>query len=204
MAFKGLRPANVRLFDQIPHNVCVCEYHENIRLILSVLVHHTDLSSSNFVKQVTCDESNKHCIYRRCDDCRNLLGAFKPTAENGEVITKYQQWQTPDKRAEKVTITATVNDIFEDLRSQLTSFLVHRYIKRNQQEYFFKLVDECDGSSVVLQVDFSENATIIHQDEIQSAHWSHQQVTIFTAHVWIDKNVKESFAVISDNLIHTK
>ena len=51
---------------------------------------------------------------------------------------------------------------------------------------------------------FSENVTIIHQDEIQSAHWSHQQVTIFTAHAWINKDVKESLAIISNNLNHTK
>ena len=57
---------------------------------------------------------------------------------------------------------------------------------------------------MVLQVDFSENATLLQQDEIQSAHWTHQHVAIFTAHTWIDKHVKESFAIVSDNLNHTK
>ena len=32
--FCELRPANIKLFDQIPHTVCVCEYHENMHLIL--------------------------------------------------------------------------------------------------------------------------------------------------------------------------
>jgi len=95
-------------------------------------------------------------------------------------LTKYQQWQSHDKRAEKLTITATVNDIFEDLRSKANVFLIHRYVKRKQQEHFQKLIDECDGSAVVLQADFSENATIVNQNEIQSAHWNYQ-VTIFTA-----------------------
>ena len=35
--FCSLRPTHIKLFEQIPHNVCVCEYHENIRLLLSVL-----------------------------------------------------------------------------------------------------------------------------------------------------------------------
>ena len=30
--FCALRPKNAKLFDSIPHNVCVCEYHENVRL----------------------------------------------------------------------------------------------------------------------------------------------------------------------------
>ena len=132
------------------------------------------------------------------------LEAFKPAPGDQETLEEYQQWQSQDKRAEKVTITATLNDIFEDLREKLNNFLIHRYTKRKQQAHFFKLIDECDGSSIFLQVDFAENATIIHQDEIQSAHWSHQQVTIFTARAWINKDVKESFAIISNNLNHTK
>ena len=54
-------------------------------------------------------------------------------------------------------------------------------------------------SSAVLQVDFSENASVVNQNEIQLAH---HQVTI--GHVWVNQNVKESFVIVSDNLDHTK
>ena len=43
--FYCLRPTQIKLFEQIPQDLCVCEYHENIRLILSVLENHTSLSS---------------------------------------------------------------------------------------------------------------------------------------------------------------
>jgi len=56
--FCSLRPPYVKLFDQIPHNMCVCQYHEKIRLILIVLERYTDISSANFVNQITCEESN--------------------------------------------------------------------------------------------------------------------------------------------------
>ena len=71
--FCDLRPQNVKLFDQIPHNVCVCMYHENVRLMLIELEKHTNLASNfnEFVQQVTCDDSSKECIYRRCEDCRD-------------------------------------------------------------------------------------------------------------------------------------
>ncbi len=42
--FCELRPAKVKLFDHIPHNVCVCSYHENVRLLLVALKIHTTLS----------------------------------------------------------------------------------------------------------------------------------------------------------------
>ena len=54
--FCHLRPPNIKLFDSIPHNICVCIYHENMRLLLEVLSKYTKLSESfqEFVDQVTC------------------------------------------------------------------------------------------------------------------------------------------------------
>ena len=66
------------------------------------------------------------------------------------------------------------------------------------------LINHCDGKSVLLQVDFSENASLLMQNATQSTHWNHSQATIFTAHAWISESYKESFAIISDDLKHTK
>ena len=72
------------------------------------------------------------------------------------------------------------------------------------------LIAKCDTEHIVLQVDFSENATIASQHEIQSAHWSHGQATLFTGYAWIktdevaSENKCESFVLISDELSHTK
>ena len=62
-----------------------------------------------------------------------------------------------------------------------------------QAAHFAKLIAESNGSSVVVQVDFSENATLVQQNEIQYAHCTHKQVTIFTAPAWINQGIKESF-----------
>ena len=35
--FASLHPSNVKLFEHIPHNVCICSYHENVRLMLETL-----------------------------------------------------------------------------------------------------------------------------------------------------------------------
>ena len=45
----------------------------------------------------------------------------------------------------------------------------------------------------MLQVDFSENATIASQNETQSAHWCHGQATHFTVYAWIKEDENESF-----------
>ena len=48
------------------------------------------------------------------------------------------------------------------------SFPAAHYVKRKQSASFKSLVKECDGSSIVLQVDFSKNATIASQREIHA------------------------------------
>lgn len=73
-----------------------------------------------------------------------------------------------------------------------------------QQAHFGELTETWDSSSIVLLVEFCENMSIAHQSEIQPAHWSHQQVTVFTGHVQVDNNEKKSYAINSDNLEHTK
>ena len=42
--------------------------------------------------------------------------------------------------------------------SQLKAFLIHSDIKRKQADQMERLIKECDGKSVVIQVDFSDNA----------------------------------------------
>jgi hypothetical protein len=52
-------------------------------------------------------------------------------------------------------------------------------------------------------MDFSENFILKEQDEVQSAHWINNMLTIFTAVVWTCEST-DSFAVVSDYLVHDK
>ena len=124
--------------------------------------------------------------------------------QSSSVTLQYYQWKSTDSRIEKVVITDTVDAVFNELKKQLSTFLLHTFVKREQAASFDSLKNSCDGKSIVLQVDFSENATIAAQKEIQSAHWHHAQATIFTAHAWINNDTHFSMVVISDDLNHTK
>ena len=96
---------------------------------------------------------------------------------------------------------------FEEFKAQEVLKIrkdIHRYVKREQAATFTKVISECDGSSVTLQVDFLENATLIEQDEIQSAHWTRKQVTIFTAHAWTVVTLKKVLKLCQIILIAQK
>ena len=201
--FCELRPTNIKLFDHIPHNVCVCSYHENVRLLLLALKEHTELYTDfqGFIDQVTCDSSQKNCMSNECSNCKNKIDNFTPN--NSADAIKFYQWLTNDK-IEKVELLGTVADAFSLLKKQLQPFLIHTFIKRRQAAHLDTLVSQCDTKKIVLQVDFSENATIMSQNEVQSAHWCHGQVTVFTAHAWIETGKTENIVLISDDLNHTK
>ena len=202
--FCELRPPNVKLFDHLPHQVCLCSYHENVRLLLLALSDHSSLSTkfSSFIEQVTCDATSKKCMTRECSTCVSLIDEFAP--ESSSVTLQYYQWKSIDSRIEKVIMTDTVHAVFNELKKQLSTFLLHTFVKRKQAASFDSLKTSCDGKSIVLQVDFSENATIAAQKEVQAAHWHHSQATIFTAHAWINNATNCSMVVISDDLDHTK
>ena len=202
--FCELRPPNVKLFEHLPHQVCICSYHENVRLLLVALKEHTSLGVqfSSLIDQVTCDATSKECMTRKCSTCSSRIDEFSP--QDKPAVVQYYQWKSTENRVEKVAISGTVEDVFDELKQQLNPFLLHTYVKRKQATSFDSLKSSCDGKSVVLQVDFSENATITAQREVQAAHWHHAQATIFTSYAWIDNKTNFSTVVISDDLDHTK
>ena len=66
--------------------------------------------------------------------------------------------------------------------------MIHTYVKRKQAAYMDTLISKCDGENVVLQGDFSENATIARQNETPPAHWCHGQAIHFTVFAWIKED----------------
>ena len=63
-----------------------------------------------------------------------------------------------------------------------------------------KLINNVNSRSIVLQVDFSENATLECQNEIQPVQWQSQSALFIPQHT----QEIESVVSISDDLQHTK
>ena len=87
--------------------------------------------------------------------------------------------------------------ILEDIVRDWPYFRFHCLIKIKQDEAFNSLHSRIDPKSMLLQFDFSENAKITEQDEVQTAHRWHLQVTLFTTVAWV-AGEKNCFAIISD------
>ena len=141
---------------------------------------------------------SKKCMTRECSTCHDMIDGFAPQAHSESL----PQWKSTDNQIEK--IADTVDIICNELKKQLNTFLLHTFVKREQAAAFNSLKSSSDGISIVLLVDFSENATIVAQKEVQSTHWHHPQATLFTAHAWINSDNNFSMVIISDDLNYTK
>lgn len=97
--FSSLRPINVLLSSQTPQNVCLCQYHENIRLICDCLAKETESFpsySGNFVDNFVCDSGSEECMLGRCNNCSKYawLDDIQDSCETSlyDPITWYQ-WE---------------------------------------------------------------------------------------------------------------
>lgn len=136
-----------------------------------------------------------------CDRCYEI-GDILPL-EIQPLTAAYKQWDTIGGRLAVVEKKAPIVEIISKLKEQAPAFKKHSNIKNVQSKFFKDKKDSIGSNECILQIDFAENYALISQDEIQSAHWRHSQVTIFTACAWLDGKLK-SFAIVSDELCHDK
>ena len=66
---------------------------------------------------------------QECKTCTSLIDKCAPRGSSS-VTLQYYQWKLKDKRIEKAVITDSVDTVFNELKKQLSTFLLHTYVKR--------------------------------------------------------------------------
>jgi len=112
----------------------------------------------------------------------------------------YLQW---DDQYRKSPVSSTLGEAKIELINQLRRMRQHVFISKVQQRQVKVLRERFTSEEAVLQEDFSENFNIKFQNEVMSAHWASNGVTLFTAVLNTRESVS-SFVVISDDLQHDK
>lgn len=222
-SFCSLRPPNVLLSSAIPRNVCLCQYHDNIKLLCEAIhkaVPEFPLYSGDFVNNLVCNSENELCMTGKCFKCPDWIEDFKSVAPLDEPI-EWNQWERVKEsvsakdgkektttKVQKVLKEGTVEDALFSLHEKMPAFLDHVFVKRKQSKFFEEKKSTLQPDEAIIQVDFSENYTCLHQDEIQSAHWHKEQVTIFPVVIWSKDSSHEcsceSHVIVSDDRTHDK
>lgn len=190
------------------HNVCVCLYHQNVKLMTdgaNLRVDYKDL-----LEVMVCNIDSYNCmIMGKCEDCpgkQALLDMFEESEEDDLMPDniEYKQWVTQD-RTEMVTVIKPREEFFEVLVAKLENLKMHHFIAKAQSKFMKDkkqtlAVDEC-----LILADFSENYSFVVQDEVQGHHWVNKQATVHPFVFYYkdeDKLKSHSFCVISDYLEH--
>lgn len=206
--FYQLRPKYVLPVSETPHNMCVCQYHANFNYLLEAvngLCENFPYKGKELLPSVCCDTEKESCMLGDCETCgtpQDLYQFLSEDVHKNQEVT-WKQWQRVNKKPILSKVTGSLKEIVSEIEDMLPFFKKHSYIKNVQAVEFEKKKLNVNAKECVLQVDFAENYSLVSQDEIQSAHWSYEQVTIFTACAWTHLGV-ESFAIISDHLCHDK
>lgn len=94
-----------------------------------------------------------------------------------------------------------------ELSKEVSDLSHHLFVARWQQKAFSSLAKELPVNWVVLNLDFAENYSCENQNEIQSAYWGHNQVTIHPIVTYYNFPkctiyTQEVLIFVSDDLTH--
>lgn len=212
--FAELRPKHCVLAGQSgTHSVCVCTTHQNVKLMIENAKLNTVTSGNlqNYkqcIAKMLCNPSSIDCNMGQCEYCpgetelHNILeNSFE---ENLIEQVKFRQWVSVD-RCNLETLEKTSEEFIDLFCSKMTSLVRHDFIAKQQGSFLNSTKENLSDSEFVVTCDFSENYSIVLQDEAQSYHWTSQQITIHPFVIYYkqeDKIEHVSFVIISDCLEH--
>lgn len=231
--FFAQRPSWVLLQSHTKFNQCLCEYCTdamlkirplNTELIRNKMDHLKIRDKYDLVNMTLCkpEDPALKCVRRTCIECGviALTNRFLPLtqAELPRLIT-WKKWETISetyngneiykKKKMLMNKSGTIRDLLRELTSEVDFLAFHLFVARWQQQMFSHITKEVPDHCVVVVLDFAENYRCSSQDEIQSAHWAVNQVTVHPIVAWYNCQEcekshvsQEALIFISDDLTH--
>ena len=201
--FFMLRPCNViEVGSSGSHNVCVCEKHQNVHLMVDTICG-SNKEKLLLMDKVVCDILNQECMLKRCPRCPGTepLKTFLTNIVANIPVIKFNQWETTD-RSMLVQKELRNNDFVEELAKKIDTLTSHHIISKEQGKYCKELKARLLENECILQGDFSQNYSMIAQDSTQSSYFNPaSQATIHTYLAILNvagKISNHSICVISD------
>lgn len=222
--FFDLKPENIRSFTKMPHNVCVCQIHENLRCALKTLRKSNEFFSNiktdnEMHLNFTCQDPKEECFFNECEFCFDSWNFrfFESEIEDLFQSVSWSKWVKTDQarkndtsnhlycNIEKVKKTGTIQELLNEICDQAPSYLDHEYIKIEQSCSSRQMIEKAlkkDSDSAVIIVDFAEKFKCIQQNATQSAHYGQTPISIFTVAIYHQKFYPK--AIVSDVEKHSK
>lgn len=140
-----------------------------------------------------------------CWECDDNVKDVLPLLFDYDKKIYWKKWEKnyENGRVHEIELKSSAAKAIEELQAQLPKFKMHFYVNNVQSEHFKNVKETIYQDAAIIQIDFAENFSIFTQDEVQAAHFSYEQVTVFTCCIWME-NKTQSIAIISNDLSHDK
>lgn len=200
-SFYKLKPKNLKKVSETNRRCCLCQVCCNVALkaetankLLSGKENYKYLTKRDAADLTVCpyegEFPDSSCINGTCDQCgkQGLINYFNPYMEelkNTEV--QYHRWESisikgKDDKVKKcvscVSKTAIFEEFVEDFVKDTLPLASHLFRATWQIQQLEKCKETLTEEKALVVMDFAENYSCRYQNEVQSAFWDTNQVTI--------------------------
>jgi hypothetical protein len=194
------------------HTVCVCTYHQNVKLQVYAL-QNKSIDWKALLDISVCSTENMDCMMHTCTACQgsgkenvsNFLVENCPILQENEEM-HYSKWVSVDTSS-LLTVQETSGEFIESLTNAIYSLGPHHFTAKSQAMFLKNLKVDLKPDEVIMLLDFAENYSFVVQDASQSFHWNNTQATL---HPFVLYSVDgcgnlecSSFCIISDSMSHS-
>ena len=156
------------------HTVCVCSYHENVKLLCFAIPGNLDYKE--YMNLCVFDLVDQNCMFHSCENCpdiTNLTNYLKNIFEDNDFDDDdkiiYKQWVVTDC-TNLACIKSTVDELIQTATEMIYNLSHHHFIKDSQTSYLQDSKENLDNKTCIILIDFTENYSFIKQDAIQGLY----------------------------------
>ena len=182
--FAEARPKNVVLPGSAgTHNVCVCTYHQNPKLMIRnsqissrpefqrIAVqkgesYEGEIKYQHLLARIMCNPPSEDCWLNDCEHCEDSSRLEDELVEIFSELdieeVSYKQWESTD-RTELVTVTENTQEFVTNLVAKLQVLKVHMFIHDMQTKFFHQVKNNLSHGQVLAVGDFSEITLLLHK-----------------------------------------
>jgi len=193
------------------HSVCVCQIHQNFKLLVSALPERVDINE--IFLQTVCSTDSRDCMLHRCEQCpgreklkQYLESTFSSDETDLDDNISYKQW-THDGQLKLQTVSCSVAEYIETLCDSADTATSHHFTCKAQSKFLRQLKENLPTNHIIILLDFAENYSFICQDATQGFHWNTEQATLHPFAVYYRLASTEdlkcmSLCIVSDECEH--
>lgn len=180
------------------HTVCVCIYHQNVKLMVKALQDKKLLpinmsSYHDFFKKILCASPREQCWLKTCVECPGVedlqLELVTMLSDRHLESLQVKQWRQAD-RCVMDSLDMDVQYFVDLFTEKLRDLSPHNFIAEQQSNYLKFVKSNMTTSECIIICDFSENYSFVVQDAVQGYHWANAQCTIHPCSIYY----KESYS----------